>query len=78
MSQKARAFIGAGANLGEPIRQIQRALDELEKSPGVKFLGASSLYRTQPVGPIAQPPFINAVFALECGMSPKPNCSRSF
>ncbi len=71
MSRKARAFIGAGANLGEPIRQIRQALDELKKSPGVKFLAASSLYRTQPVGPIAQPPFINAVFALECGMSPQ-------
>ena len=71
MSQKARAFIGAGANLGEPVRQIMQAQDELEKSPGVKFLGASSLYRTQPMGPIAQPPFINAVFSLECGMSPK-------
>ena len=71
MSQKARAFIGAGANLGEPVRQIRQAKDALQKSPGVKFLGASSLYRTQPMGPIAQPPFINAVFSLECGMSPK-------
>ena len=71
MSQKARAFIGAGANLDEPVRQIQRALDELEKSPGVRLGAVSSLYRTQPMGPIAQPPFINAVFSLECGMSPK-------
>ena len=71
MSQKARAFIGAGANLGDPIRQIRQAKDALQKSPGVKFLGASSLYRTQPMGPIAQPSFINAVFSLECGMSPK-------
>ena len=70
MSRKARAFIGAGANLGEPVRQIKQALDELEKSPGVRLLGASSLYRTQPVGPVEQPPFINAVFALECGMNP--------
>ena len=71
MSQKARAFIGAGANLGEPVRQIRQALDELEKSPGVGLLGTSSLYRTQPMGPIAQPPFVNAVFSLECGMSPQ-------
>ena len=71
MSRKARAFIGAGANLGEPIRQIRQAKDALQKSPGVKFLGASSFYRTQPVGPIEQPPFINAVFSLECGMSPQ-------
>ena len=36
----------------------------------MKFLGASSLYRTQPVGPVEQPPFINAVFALEAGIGP--------
>ncbi len=71
MSQKARAFIGAGANLGEPVRQIQRALDKLEKSQGVRLGAVSSLYRTQPVGPIAQPPFVNAVFSLEYGMSPQ-------
>ena len=71
MSQKARAFIGAGANLGEPVRQIRQALDELEKSPGVRLGAVSSLYRTQPMGPVEQPPFINAVFSLECGISPQ-------
>ena len=71
MSNKARAFIGAGANLGEPVRQIRQAQDALQKSPGIKFLGASSLYRTQPVGPVEQPPFINAVFATECIASPR-------
>ena len=71
MSQKARAFIGAGTNLGEPVRQIKQALDELEKSPGVRLGAVSSLYRTQPMGPVAQPPFINVVFSLEYGMSPQ-------
>ena len=71
MSNKARAFIGAGANLGEPVRQIRQAQDALQKSPGIKFLGASSLYRTQPMGPVEQPPFINAVFALECELGPR-------
>ena len=70
MSHKARAFIGAGANLGEPVRQIRQAQDALQKSPGIKFLGASSLYRTQPVGPVEQPPFINAVFSLEPEIGP--------
>ena len=70
MSNKARAFIGAGANLGEPVRQIRQAQDALRKSPGIKFLDASSLYRTQPMGPVEQPPFINAVFSLEAEIGP--------
>ena len=70
MSLNARAFIGAGANLGEPVHQIRLAQDALQKSPGVEFLGASSLYRTQPMGPVEQSPFINAVFALEPEIGP--------
>ncbi len=70
MNDKARAFIGAGANLGEPVRRIRQAREELRRSPGIKFLGASSLYRTQPVGPVEQPPFINAVFEIEPGIGP--------
>ena len=71
MIDKARAFIGAGANLGEPVRQIRQAREELEKSPGVEFIAASSFYRTQPVGPVEQPPFVNAAFAIECDANPK-------
>ena len=71
MIDKARAFIGAGANLGEPVRQIRQAQKQLEKALGVKFLAASSFYRTQPVGPVEQPPFINAVFSLDCEIGPR-------
>ena len=71
MIDKARAFVGAGANLGEPERQIRQAREQLEKSPGIEFLAASSFYRTQPMGPVEQPPFVNAVFAIECGLGPR-------
>ena len=70
MSEKTRAFIGAGANLGEPVRQLRQAQEQLGKAPGIKFLGVSSFYRTQPVGPVEQPPFINAVFEIEPGIGP--------
>ena len=70
MNDKARAFIGAGANLGEPIRQIRQAQEQLGKAPGVKFLATSSFYRTQPMGPVEQPPFVNAVFSLEPEIGP--------
>ena len=70
MIDKARAFIGVGANLGEPVRQIRQAQDALSQNPGIVFMGASSFYRTQPVGPVEQPPFVNAVFALEPEIGP--------
>ncbi len=71
MSEKARVFIGAGANLGDPVRQLGQALGALRQSTGIELLTASSLYRTQPVGPVEQPPFINAVFSLECRLGPR-------
>ena len=71
MIDKARAFIGAGANLGEPVRQLRQAEQELRQTRGMKFLAASSFYRTQPMGPVEQPPFVNAVFSIEPEIGPR-------
>jgi 2-amino-4-hydroxy-6-hydroxymethyldihydropteridine diphosphokinase len=60
-----KAFIGLGANLGDPEAQVRRALAALAELPGTRLLAASSLYRSAPVGVIAQPDFINAVAAAE-------------
>ena len=55
------AFIGLGANLGDREAQVRRALATLAELPGTRLLAASSLYRSAPVGVVAQPDFINAV-----------------
>ena len=60
-----KAFIGLGANLGDPEAQVRRALAALAELPGTRLLAASSLYRSAPVGVIAQPDFITAVAAAE-------------
>ncbi len=60
-----KAFIGLGANLGDPEAQVRRALAALAELPGTRLLAASSLYRSAPLGVIAQPDFINAVAAAE-------------
>ena len=56
-----KAFIGLGANLGDHQAQVRRALLTLAELPGTRLLAASSLYRSAPVGVVAQPDFINAV-----------------
>jgi 2-amino-4-hydroxy-6-hydroxymethyldihydropteridine diphosphokinase len=56
------AFVGLGANLGDPRGQLQTALAELGARPGVELLAVSSAYESDPVGPVSdQPPFLNAV-----------------
>lgn len=59
------AIIGLGANLENPIEQVQQAISELATVKGIKLLKASSLYATLPVGPQDQPNFINAVAQIE-------------
>ena len=65
---KARAFIGLGANLGEPESQVRHAIAELGKLPRTRLLAASSLYRSAPVGVGAQPDYVNAVAEVETSL----------
>ena len=62
------AFIGLGANLGEPQRQVQRAFRELDAIPHTRVVRTSSLYRSAPLGYAEQPSFVNAVAQVETGL----------
>ena len=64
------AFIALGANLENPVRQVQQAISELADIEQTRVLAVSSLYRTAPVGYADQPDFINAVAKLQTGLSP--------
>ena len=64
------AYVGVGANLDEPRRQVETALVELDGLPATRVARVSSLYRTPPMGPQDQPDYINAVAELETGLGP--------
>lgn len=57
---EVRAFVALGANLGDAAATVQRALQILGDTPGLRLVKASSLYRTAPVDATG-PDFINAV-----------------
>jgi len=63
-AQWTPAYVALGSNLAEPAQQVRRALVELSQLPATKLICQSSLYQSQPMGPQAQPLFINAVAAL--------------
>lgn len=65
-----RAFIGLGSNLDNPVDQVRRAFDALKCLPQSRWIAASGLYRSTPMGPVAQPDFINAVALLETRLTP--------
>lgn len=66
-----RAFIGLGANLGDPRRQIRAALAALEKIPTTRLAKQSSFYLSAPLGYTAQPDFVNAVAQIQTELAPR-------
>lgn len=62
------AFVGLGANLGEPRRQVEAALEELGRVAQTRVVRQSSFYRSAPVGYAEQPEFVNAVAQLETAL----------
>jgi 2-amino-4-hydroxy-6-hydroxymethyldihydropteridine diphosphokinase len=63
------AYIGLGANLGEPAAQLRRALAELAALDEVELLKVSSFYLNPPLGPPEQPWYVNAVAQVRTRLS---------
>jgi 2-amino-4-hydroxy-6-hydroxymethyldihydropteridine diphosphokinase len=64
------AYVALGSNLDDPRAQVERALTALEQLPQTRCVLRSSLYRSRPFGPVAQPDFVNAVAGLLTALEP--------
>jgi len=64
-----RYILGLGSNLGNKPGNLARAVRLLE-ARGARILKVSSLYRTQPVGVLDQPWFINMALVAESRLEP--------
>ena len=62
------AWIGFGANLGDPQKAIQSALRSLVSTSGTSVTAVSSFYRTAPVGFDDQPDFLNGVARIKTNL----------
>ncbi|MEA5446265.1 2-amino-4-hydroxy-6-hydroxymethyldihydropteridine diphosphokinase [Gammaproteobacteria bacterium AB-CW1] len=71
MTEQDLAWVGLGANLGDPQDMLHSALSALETLPDCELRRASSLYRTPPMGPPGQPDYVNAVAGLATALSPE-------
>jgi 2-amino-4-hydroxy-6-hydroxymethyldihydropteridine diphosphokinase len=65
-----RGFIGLGANLDDRLRSLQHAVKCLDDTGGMQVTKVSSVYETEPVGPVDQPWFLNAVAEIDTCLSP--------
>ena len=64
------AYVGFGANLGDPASTLQAAAAELGRTAGTVTAG-SHIYRSRPIGLTDQPDFQNAVARLATTLAPE-------
>ena len=65
-----RAVLGLGSNLGDRRRNLERAVAQLDGTPGVRVKRVSSFRVTPPFGVQDQPEFLNGVVEIETDLDP--------
>lgn len=60
-----RCYIGLGANLQQPVQQLQDAVAALTQLADSQLVAVSSFYGSRPMGPQDQPDYVNAVAAID-------------
>jgi 2-amino-4-hydroxy-6-hydroxymethyldihydropteridine diphosphokinase len=65
------AFVALGSNIDDPRAQLARAFEALAALRGSRLVLRSSLYLSPPLGPVAQPDFVNAVAGLLTTIPPR-------
>jgi 2-amino-4-hydroxy-6-hydroxymethyldihydropteridine diphosphokinase len=72
VARRVRAYVGLGANVGDPEATLRAAVHAIAALPGTRLVGVSRLYATKPVGVVDQPEFRNAVAAIDVPAGPDP------
>jgi 2-amino-4-hydroxy-6-hydroxymethyldihydropteridine diphosphokinase len=65
-----RAYLAIGSNLGDRRAHLQDAVEQLAAEHGVRVVGVSRVYETDPVGGPDQDDFLNAVVAVDTDLDP--------
>jgi 2-amino-4-hydroxy-6-hydroxymethyldihydropteridine diphosphokinase len=68
-SGRHRVYLALGANIGERLKNLERALQELCTIMSIQTI--SSIYETEPVGYLEQPRFLNMVCMGETELTPQ-------
>ena len=59
-----------GSNVGDRDAHLAHARARLNEVPGTRVLAASRVEETAPIGPVAQPPYLNQMVLLETSLAP--------
>jgi 2-amino-4-hydroxy-6-hydroxymethyldihydropteridine diphosphokinase len=64
-------YLSIGSNLGDKIFNCQKGIEAVVSLEGIRLVGQSPFYRTEPVGFEDQDWFINGVFFIETRLGPE-------
>jgi len=62
--------VALGSNVGDRAAHLTHARKRLGGLPGTRLVAASRIEETAPLGPVAQPPYLNQMVLLETTLSP--------
>lgn len=64
------AYLGLGSNIKDRENFLKRALEALQEEPKIQVVRSSSIYETDPYGPVAQNDFLNMITEIETLLPP--------
>jgi 2-amino-4-hydroxy-6-hydroxymethyldihydropteridine diphosphokinase len=65
-----QVYLGIGSNKNHPYFRINTVLKQINRIKSTNIVKKSSLYITKPLGPQAQPDFINSVIEIRTNLEP--------
>ena len=65
-----QVYLGIGSNKNHPYFRINTVLRQINRIKSTNIVKKSSLYVTKPLGPQAQPNFINSVIEIRTNLKP--------
>lgn len=68
---RSSAYIGMGSNMGDRVFFLRQALEKLSAAKNIRVIRCSSIYETDPYGPVQQSDFLNMVVQIETLLPPQ-------
>ncbi|GGE54179.1 2-amino-4-hydroxy-6-hydroxymethyldihydropteridine diphosphokinase [Pullulanibacillus camelliae] len=66
-----KSILALGSNIGNREGYLLQAIHSLEDHPDINILNVSSIYETDPYGPVEQEQFLNMVVEIETTLVPE-------
>ena len=65
------AFVALGSNIGDREAHLAHARRRLGALPGTTLVAATAIEETEPIGPVAQGPFLNQMVLIRTALTPR-------